>query len=327
MTTTVWPAGVALAETCRAARERVPAPHWIITALSDWLPKLHAVLEASEDTPAVNIATAIAIAYTCHAPYISNARVPHELQPFRCTVERMLIEAQGAAEDSPAQSHFAAQLDAVAARRITSALTLLLGHSSDISRLGKFSPAQVLAGEVETESVTTLVDDASKRRLSLEELRRVLEAPVAPRQNKVQDLIHISMLNPPVLAPIVLASLADAPPSFLEEAGELFGAVPLRYSSPLVVALLRSGIARVVQTQFLPRFLHEFLKTRTEASTDDATYEISRLFELIVQLHAHGLIPKSPWNDPELVPMYTILRHTALRYSSLEACAAAFAIL
>ena len=325
--TAVWPAGAALADTCRAARERVPAPHWIITALTDWLPQLHAVLEASDDTPTVNIATAVAIAYTCHAPYTSNTRVPHELQPFRCTVERMLIEAQGAAEDGPARSHFAAQLDAVAARRVASALTLLLGHAGDVARLGKCSPEQVLAGDIETESVAALVDHASKRRLSLEELRRVLEAPAAPRQSTVQDLIHISMLNPPVVAPVALALLADAPPSFLEEAGGLFGAVPLRYSSSLVVALLRSGAARAVQTQFLPRFLHEFLRTRTEAGTDDPTYEISRLFELIVQLHAHGLIPKSPWDDPELVPMYTILRHTALRYSSLEACAAAYAIL
>lgn len=326
--TSAWPAGAALADTCTAARERVPAPRWIITALTDWLPQLHAVLEASDDTPAINIATAVAIAYACHAPYISTTRVPHELQPFRRTVERMLLEAQGAAEHGPARSHFAAQLDAVAARRVAGALTLLLGHAGDVARLGKCSPEQVLAGDVETESVAALVDHASKRRLSLEELRRVLEAPAAPRHSSVQDLIHISMLNPPVLAPVVLASLADAPPSFLEEAGDLFGAaVPLRYSSSLVVALLRSGAARAAQTQFLPRFLHEFLRTRTEAGTDDAMYEISRLFELIVQLHAHGLIPKTPWDDPELVPMYTILRHTALRYISLEACAAAYAIL
>ena len=116
-----------------------------------WRKTLLEVLESDSPDPGepVSVAACLAIAYACHAPYILSApRIPISLQPFRNTLQRLAYEAECVCQGNQTSTRFAAELDTVLAQRVADALFLLLGEYADVERLGRYSPAEILAGSL-----------------------------------------------------------------------------------------------------------------------------------------------------------------------------------
>lgn len=319
---TVWRADISLATSCSAARHAVAPAQQFIVALS-WRKTLLEVLESDSPDPGepVSVAACLAIAYACHAPYILSApRIPISLQPFRNTLQRLAYEAECVCQGNQTSTRFAAELDTVLAQRVADALFLLLGEYADVERLGRYSPAEILAGSLSLmDSAAVLIGAAQNRKLALAERRRVHDEAAELEPIAVDAFMRIAEHNETLVPTLVLTQLARTTPLFLEPLGDAYGARPQYRARALIAALLRSEHSASTQAHFLPAYFYRILKHH-ETPSEATESELESLYDFVVQLSENALIPSPSEGDSLLRPSYVMLRSTALSYCHLAAC-------
>ncbi|WFD35507.1 Oligosaccharide translocation protein rft1 [Malassezia cuniculi] len=269
---TVWRVDQSLGLSSSLARHAVPRERRFLVAL-EWRRTLLGMLRKGggdgdgdgdgDGGSGVSLATCLAIAYACHAPYVLSApHAPQYTQPFRSTVQVCADEAARVSSGAGGNSRFADLLrDARVAQFVVEAFSLLLGDQADVDHLGKFSPDAIIAGKL-NEHIGSLIDTAQKRKLSLAEWRRLHTNPQKISSDVEGTLMRIGEHNAGVVPCLVLANYDAVSAQFFVELGKSYGQKDIVEAKHLLAGLLRSEHAQDIQEHLLPSYFHEYIETR-----------------------------------------------------------------